>query len=112
MDIWVVAYYDNEDTEPTVTAFSNEDAATKCFETFTKTHTHLCIDKVPVYSSFVCSNESNAKRPECPYVEWEETDYDIQTGHSSYRPICTKQSNVGKHCYSYCGRFCKYRNDV
>ena len=84
MDIWVITYYDKADTEPTITAFSDEDAATKCFEVFKKTHLHSSMDKVPVYSSFTCIEDSNSKHYECPYVEWEETDYDIQTGHSSY----------------------------
>lgn len=46
---------------------------------------------------------------ECPFVYWEETDYDVLSGHSSYEPVCTKECNKGKHCYKYNYTWCKYR---
>lgn len=52
MEIWIVAYYDDNDKEATVTAFSNEEAANLCYETFTESHNHVSLDKVPLYSTF------------------------------------------------------------
>ena len=46
---------------------------------------------------------------ECPFVYWKETDYDVLSGHSSYEPVCTKECNIGKHCYKYNYTWCKYR---
>lgn len=46
---------------------------------------------------------------ECSYVYWEETDYDIISGHSDYKPVCTQPSNKGERCYSYWRKYCKHR---
>ena len=35
MNVWIVSYYEDGDKEATVTAFSNEEAAKLCYETFT-----------------------------------------------------------------------------
>ena len=52
MNVWIVSYYEDGDKEATVTAFSNEEAAKLCYETFTKSRSHVSIDNVPLYSIF------------------------------------------------------------
>lgn len=55
-EIYIVSYCD-KNFKPTVTAFSNEEAATRCFDAFrlNRDYKNVCLDKVPVYNSFVCS---------------------------------------------------------
>ena len=48
---------------------------------------------------------------ECPFLKWEETDYDIISGHSSYEPVCTSKCNDGEHCYKQGFGYCKYRQE-
>lgn len=45
---------------------------------------------------------------QCPYLSWEETDYDILSGHSYYQSVCTNEGNKGERCYNYYLRRCKY----
>lgn len=45
---------------------------------------------------------------QCQYVYWKETDYDVMSGHSSYKPIC---SLTNKYYYWYNARFCKCRKE-
>lgn len=54
---------------------------------------------------------SDNKIYECPFVYWEETDYDVFSGHSSYIPICKNQCNKDQQCYTYKCKFCKYRQN-
>lgn len=51
--IWIVSYCDKRFI-PTVTAFSNEEAALRCAEAFRlcSEYKNVCVDEVPIYSSF------------------------------------------------------------
>ena len=49
--LWIVTYWDGTQ-EPTVTAFDNEEAAQRCYETFKLLHEGICLDQVPVYHDF------------------------------------------------------------
>lgn len=53
MEVFVVTYWD-KDTEPTITVFSDETAANKAKDYFSKEHEFCILDKVPVYKSFTC----------------------------------------------------------
>lgn len=55
--VWIVSYFECEDREATVTAFSNEEAARSCYETFAKEKSHVALDKVPVCSTFTTWKE-------------------------------------------------------
>ena len=46
---------------------------------------------------------------ECPFVRWEETDYDVVSGHSCYEPVCTKVGSIKERCYRYFLKYCKLR---
>ena len=48
---WIVTFWDGTQ-EPTVTAFDNEEAAQRCYETFKLLHEGICLDQVPVYHDF------------------------------------------------------------
>ena len=50
--VWVVSYFEFDDREATITVFSNEEAAKKCFESFKKTKSHVAIDKTYVYRNY------------------------------------------------------------
>lgn len=56
-DIWIVSYMNANDISPTITAFSNEDAAYGCYKYFSKYHNCCWINKLPVYSHFLTSEE-------------------------------------------------------
>ena len=49
--VYVVTYWDNE-VEPVVTVFDNQENAKKCYSYFKKEHDGCCIDEVPVYKHF------------------------------------------------------------
>lgn len=49
---WIVSYWDEGDTEATLTAFSNEEAGYACYNDFLGDHDHVQIDEVPVYVTF------------------------------------------------------------
>lgn len=42
--VWIVSYFEYDDKEATVTAFTNEEAAKKCYESFRKTKSHVALD--------------------------------------------------------------------
>ena len=42
-------------------------------------------------------------------MKWEETDYDVVSGHSYYEPICTKDGMMNARCYQYMSKYCKIR---
>ena len=50
--VYVVTYYDKNETEPVVTAFSNADAAEQCYRAFKDLHDVVSIDRAPIYKSF------------------------------------------------------------
>ena len=50
--VWVVSWC-NEGEEPTVTVFSNREAAYALFENQAGVHAHLCLDLCEVYSKFM-----------------------------------------------------------
>ena len=50
--VYIVTYYDKSYTEPVVLAFSNLDAAERCYRTFKDSHDVASIGRVPVYKSF------------------------------------------------------------
>ena len=49
---WIVSYWDEGDTEATVTAFSNKEAGYACYNVFLGDHDHVQIDEYPVYVTF------------------------------------------------------------
>lgn len=53
--VWIVSYFASIDGEATVTAFSNEEAAQRCYEAFRKDKSYVALDKVPVMSEFFTS---------------------------------------------------------
>jgi len=52
-NVWIVGYFDECDSKPTVTAFSNQQAAIKCYKYFFRIHKYVFIDKCPVYKNFI-----------------------------------------------------------
>lgn len=53
--VYIVTYWDGEE-EPTVTPFSNREAAEKCYEYFNKIHKCCCIDECQIFSTFSIAN--------------------------------------------------------
>lgn len=58
-NVYVVTYLDN-DSEPVVTVFDNQENAEKCYSFFVKRHSGCCIDKVPIYSNFSINVETDS----------------------------------------------------
>ena len=54
--IWIVTYWDFGN-DPVVTAFNNEETANRCYKYFKKHHELCCLDKCPIYSHFLESEE-------------------------------------------------------
>lgn len=52
-NVFVVTYYDKEEDEPTVTVFSNEEAAKKYYEFMICKHDITSIDECPIYNKFI-----------------------------------------------------------
>ena len=52
-NVWIVIYFDSSDSEATVTAFGDEDAAMQYFKYLKKNREHVAIDKTPVYNEFI-----------------------------------------------------------
>lgn len=50
--VFVISYQDKNNEEPTVTVFSEENAAKSCFDFFKNNHARCWMDEVPVYSKF------------------------------------------------------------
>ena len=53
--IYIVSYMNKNDTESTVTAFNNEEAAEKVYNYFCNKYDYVWLDEVPLYSSFIIS---------------------------------------------------------
>lgn len=52
-NVWIVSYFDSSDSEATVAAFGDEDAAIQYFKYLKKNREHVAIDKTPVYNKFI-----------------------------------------------------------
>lgn len=52
MYVWIVSYFDENDTKSTVASFKHKEAAITCFEEISKKHSNVSIDKCPVYKDF------------------------------------------------------------
>lgn len=57
--VFVVTYWDNE-LEPVVTVFNNQENAEKCCSFFKEKHDGCCIDEVPVYKHFGINEKAKA----------------------------------------------------
>ena len=58
--VWTVAWMDSDYNEPTITVFSNWEAASKYYHWCkNKGYNHLCMDECPVYNQIIISGSDD-----------------------------------------------------